>query len=69
MEALEFVRSDGDSSHWPVCKHIKDGERWERLESDDDLVTQYLDKLSTQLADQFGRPRNSLPSLSLLPAY
>ena len=46
-----------------------DGKHWERLKSDNDLVVQYLEKLSHQLSDQFGWPRNSLPSLSLLLVY
>lgn len=68
QEVLKFPRSDGDSSCWPACGHPKDGEHWERLENDNDVVTQYLDKLSTQLSDQFGRPRNLVPLLLFLPA-
>jgi len=67
QEILEFVRSDGDSSRWPICKQLEDGERWERLENDNELVTHYLDKVSTQLADLFGRPCNLLPSLCSHP--
>jgi len=63
QEVLKFSRSDGDASCWPACEQSSDGERWERLENDNDAVMQYLDKLSVQLSDQFGRPRNPLPSL------
>jgi hypothetical protein len=55
-EELKFTRSDGDSSLWPVCEQFKDEKRWERLEHDHDHVIQYLDKLSAQLSDSFGRP-------------
>jgi hypothetical protein len=55
-EELKFTRSDGDSSLWPVCEQFKDKKRWERLEHDHDHVIQYLDKLSAQLSDSFGRP-------------
>lgn len=68
QEALEFVRSDGDSSHWPICEQLAEGDHWERLESDDHLA-QYLRRLSKQLNDTFGQQRNSLLLLSFLPTY
>jgi len=68
QKELKFSRSDGDSSLWPVCGQLKGGKRWERLENSNDHFIQYLDKLSVQLTDHFGRPRNSFPSLLLLPA-
>ena len=69
QEALEFARSDGDPSRWPVCGKPVDGQRWERLESNGGPLAQYLEKLSVQLRDHFGWPRNSHPSLSLLHAH
>lgn len=69
QEVLGFPRSDGDPSHWPVCGKAMDGKRWQRLESDNDSVAQYLDKLSAQLSDIFDQPRNLLSSLSLLPTH
>lgn len=63
QEELKFARSDGNPSRWPVCGELEDGKRWERLESDHRHVTQYLDKLSTHLANLFGRRRNLFPLL------
>ena len=67
MQELKFSRSDGDPSLWPVCNKVKDGKRWERLESGHDLVTQYLGKLSVQLTQLFGRSCDSFSSFSPLP--